>query len=237
MSQAASEFDVLSADYEELLRDPVRDRFMGGTAGFFHLRKRDLIRDYFRRRGISSPNLRYLDLGCGRGDLLSLLRADFGEVAGCDPSEGMLDFARSKLPGVELRVQHESGRIPFEDGQFDFVTAVCVYHHVAPRLRDCLTAEVRRILKPGGIFAIVEHNPFNPVTRRIVRRTPVDADAILLGSAEARALLWCQRFIIDDLRYFLYLPQPLYSRAAWVEPLLHRAPLGGQYAAFGKLTA
>ena len=41
------EFDRYSASYEELLKDSIRDRFIGGGAGFFHLRKRDLIRQHF----------------------------------------------------------------------------------------------------------------------------------------------------------------------------------------------
>ena len=133
-----------------------------------------------------------------------------------------------------MRVQPGEGKIPFDDAQFDFVTAVCVYHHVPPPLRDDLTAEVRRVLKPGGVFAIIEHNPYNPVTRLIVRRTPIDAGAILLRSAETRELLLRQKFAIDDQLYFLYLPETVYSKAGQLESALSRLPLGGQYAVFAR---
>src|ERR1700733_9259960 len=94
------EFDRYSASYEELLRDPLRDRF-ARNAGFFHTRKRDLIRDYFQRTGLETRNLNYLDVGCGKGELISLLSNDFARVAGCDPSAGMLASIRS----AEVRVQ------------------------------------------------------------------------------------------------------------------------------------
>src|ERR1700691_3780698 len=165
LSQVEPEFDLLSDEYDELLRDPIRDRFTSGAAEFFHLRKRDLIRDYFRRRQMDSRRLNYLDLGCGKGELLAVLRDDFAHVSGCDPSPRMLEAGRLSAEGIPIRIQREDGEIPFDNAQFDFVTAVCVYHHVPPPLRDRLTAEVRRVLKPGGIFAIVEHNPYNPVTR------------------------------------------------------------------------
>ena len=42
------EFDRYSGSYEELLKDPIRDRFMGAGPQFFHVRKRDLIREHFR---------------------------------------------------------------------------------------------------------------------------------------------------------------------------------------------
>jgi SAM-dependent methyltransferase len=223
------EFDNYAATYEELLKDPIRDGFAGNPA-FFHQRKRDLIRDYFHRAAIDTRRLSYLDVGCGKGELLSLLAADFARVAGCDPSGGMLEA----VEGVNVRVQPDLNRIPFDDAQFDFVTAVCVYHHVPVAARAALTREVRRVLKPGGIFAIIEHNPFNPATRLIVKRTPVDADAILLYPGETQSLLRTAGLPVGETSYFLYLPEGIYRLAGAVESVLRHVPLGGQYAVFGR---
>ena len=52
-----------------------------------------------------------------------------------------------------------------------------------------MTREAARVLRPGGVFAIIEHNPLNPATRLIVRRLPMDRNAILLGARETRRLL------------------------------------------------
>jgi SAM-dependent methyltransferase len=224
------EFDRYSASYEELLKDPIRDRFMGAGAEFFHLRKRDLIREHFSADGVDTRALRYLDIGCGKGELLSLLRDDFRQVAGCDPSPGMLSSSQD----LETRVQEDPGKIPFDDAAFDFVTAVCVYHHVPVSARLALTREVYRVLRPGGVFAIIEHNPYNPVTRLIVSRTPVDADAVLLKSSEARDWMRSAGFTCHAPNYFLYFPEPLYRRGGRrLEHLLRGLPLGGQYAVFG----
>jgi SAM-dependent methyltransferase len=224
------EFDRFSGSYEELLKDPIRDRFMGSGPQFFHLRKRDLIREHFSALGIDTRGLRYLDVGCGKGELLSLLRDDFHQVAGCDPSPAML----SSSPDLETRVQEDSGKIPFGDAAFDFVTAVCVYHHVPLSSRLTLSREAYRVLRPEGTFAIIEHNPYNPVTRLIVSRTPVDADAVLLRPCEAREWMRLGGFISHAPRYFLYFPEPIYRRAGHrLERLLRSVPLGGQYAVFG----
>src|SRR5215475_11486509 len=75
-----------------------------------------------------------------------------------------------------------------------------------------LAREIYRAVKPGGIFAVIEHNPVNPATRLIVSRTPVDADAILLYSGESRALLKSAGFTLEEQEYFLYLPERLYRR-------------------------
>jgi len=75
------EFDKYSTAYEDLLKDPIRDRFAGST-DYFHVRKRDLIREYFRSRGSDTKRLSYLDVGCGKGELISLLAGDFAQAAG-----------------------------------------------------------------------------------------------------------------------------------------------------------
>ena len=196
---------------------------------FFHLRKRDLILDFFRRRGTDTKALAYLDAGCGKGELLTALRPHFGHAAGCDVSAEMM----RSIQGIETRVQDDPMKIPFADASFDFITAVCVYHHVPPAARGALTVEIARALKPGGVFAIIEHNPVNPVTRLIVSRTPVDADAILLPAGETRRLLRGAGLGIAESRYFLYFPEKAYRPLGWLERFLEKVPLGGQYAVFG----
>jgi SAM-dependent methyltransferase len=223
-------FDRLSSSYEELLHDPIRDRFSGNESIFYHRRKADLIRRFFKRRSIPTAGLRYLDVGCGNGKLLQLLRSDFMKSAGCDISARML----RQMPGIETRLQPDSPRIPFGDAEFDLVTAVCVYHHVAPGHRSALTADIGRVLRPGGVFCLIEHNPSNPVTRLIVDRTPVDADAILLAVAEARRLAAAAGLLAVERDYFLYFPQALYRYVGRTEALLAKLPWGGQYALFTK---
>jgi SAM-dependent methyltransferase len=223
-------FDQFSSSYEELLRDPIRDRFTAQESMFFHRCKRDVIRRFFRRRGAATSALRYLDVGCGKGELLHLLQSDFAHTAGCDVSPEMM----RQVTGIETRVQEDFLQIPFGDAEFDFVTAVCVYHHVPLDARRTLTSQVGRVLRPGGIFCMIEHNPFNPVTRLIVGRTPVDADAILLFPREARRLVTEARLTPLGQEFFLYFPQAIYRRLGRMEAILAKVPFGGQYALFSE---
>jgi SAM-dependent methyltransferase len=222
-------FNELSASYEELLRHPIRDLFTSGGT-FFHRRKAELILDYFRRHAVDTSRLAYLDLGCGKGELVACLRSHFVRIAGCDVSAEMM----KGIEGVETRVQNDAQEIPFPDSTFDLVTAVCVYHHVPPENRLALSSEVVRVLKPGGVFAVVEHNPFNPVTRLIVSRTPVDADAILLRPRETRHLMRDASLAVHEQEFFLYLPVGVYRRIPGIERMLRGVPLGGQYAVFAR---
>src|ERR1019366_7743397 len=118
MSQDKPEFDHFSDAYEQLAAHPIRDRFGSGGSEFFRPRKRALIRADFQRRRTDTRKLDYLDLGCGKGELASLLRSAFPRVAGCDPSEGMLSAGELVSKGIEARVQDDPGRIPFEGALF-----------------------------------------------------------------------------------------------------------------------
>jgi SAM-dependent methyltransferase len=225
----SAEFDRLATGYDERLKNPVRDSFAPGSE-FFVVRKIDVLQAFARSIGVDTRQQTWLDVGCGKGQLLRAGQSHFAAVHGCDVSTGMIDGARD----LHVVPQSEPDRIPFGDASVDWVTAVCVYHHVEPRDRARLTAEIRRVLKPGGIFAIVEHNPLNPAVQVIVRRTQVDEHAILLTAGRARHLLRDAGFAVLGTRHFLYVPQRLYRWAWIVERALERLPLGGQYAVFAR---
>jgi SAM-dependent methyltransferase len=221
-------FDAYAEDYAALIRDPIRDKFAAGSRFFFE-RKIQVIREFLTGIRRNPAELSWLDIGCGQGDLLRLGQSHFKSATGCDPSKGMLKSCRD----LDVHTQSAMDVLPFETQKFDFVTAVCVYHHVPVDRRPLLTAEAFRVLRPGGIFCIIEHNPLNPVTRLIVSRTPVDADARLLTPAEAKRLLLGPGKQSLGVRYFLLLPERLKFLLP-IEARLSRLPFGGQYAAFAQ---
>jgi ubiquinone/menaquinone biosynthesis C-methylase UbiE len=224
-----AEIDDYSSDYEKLVTDPVRSSFGGGSSEFFHKRKMELLLRFFRRRGLRPSAMSWLDVGCGRGELLELGRPHFRECAGCDPSSGMLSAAGA---AIEVRPQTSATGVPFDSQAFDLVTAVCVYHHVVPEDRLELTKEIRRVLRPGGMFVMIEHNPLNPVTKLVVSRVPLDKDAQLLSARTARSISTTAGLEPVRTEYFLYFPKSLYEKIGRVENSLIGLPLGGQYASY-----
>lgn len=223
------EFDQYAATYSALLRDPIRDGFSGDPL-FFHSRKWMLIRDFFKAHDIDSRSLEWLDVGCGQGELLRTAGLHFARAAGCDPSRQMIASHSS----AQIYEQSQATDLPFPNCSFDFITAVCVYHHVHGTDRAQLTRSIYRVLKPGGLFCIIEHNPWNPVTQMIVRRCPVDVDAELLTTSTAAQLLRSENLTIIDISYFLYLPGSVFRYVGAVEKPLRKLPFGGQFAIFGR---
>jgi SAM-dependent methyltransferase len=222
------EFDAYAHSYAEGVKDPVKSHF-ASSSEFFAARKLLLIRDFFRRRLQDTRALSWIDVGCGQGELLRLGRSYFAAVAGCDPSDGMIKEC------VDLNVRQQcSDVIPFSDESFDLATAVCVYHHVDLAARGALTREVMRVLKPGGILCVIEHNPFNPITQMIVQRCPIDVNARLLTARETMRLASASGAGVLETRYFLYFPERLHRLLAGVEDRLGSIPLGGQFAVFSR---
>jgi len=226
------EFDQYANSYVELLNDPIRNRFAHDPL-HFHRRKWLIIDRLLTRAGVTGKMKRWLDVGCGRGELLELAGSNFAQAFGCDPSAAML----SSCAPFTVQRQLSPVELPFENGSVDFVTAVCVYHHVHGSARALLSNEIRRVLAPGGLCCIIEHNPWNPITRAIVQRCPVDVDAELLCERTASTLLQEAGFEPLSTDYFLYLPERLFNRLPLVERMLCKIPCGGQYALLAQVSA
>ena len=118
---------------------------------------------------------------------------------------------------------------------FDLAVCACVYHHVDDAERVAHMAEVGRVLRPGGLLMMFEHNPRNPVTRHIVNRCPLDASADLLGASKARRYLQLAGFENVQTRYYLHFPEALYRWLGWLEPVCSVFGMGGQYCNLGKM--
>lgn len=227
--KAPPEFDQYAPSYSELLDDPLRNRFANDPL-HFHRRKWLLIRSVLKRFTVAAEDQRWLDVGCGQGQLLELAGGHFRQAVGCDPSTVMLPAHAS----FTVREQPSQVELPFDDGSFEFVTAVCVYHHVHGEARTRLTNEIKRVLVPGGLCCIIEHNPWNPATQVIVRRCAVDVDAELLSARETVKLLQASGFEPLATDYFLFLPERLFNRLRGVEEKLNKVPFGGQYLSLAR---
>jgi hypothetical protein len=68
-----------------------------------------------------------------------------------------------------------------------------VLHHVPPADREALLARVATKLAPGGKLVVFEHNPWNPLTRKVVAECAFDADAVLLPPTEILKIRCKQR--------------------------------------------
>ena len=96
-------------------------------------------------RAVKDRRARILDVGCGTGANLMLL-SQFGDAQGVDISADALLFCRQRgLYNVKLGAAES---LPYEEGEFDLVTAFDVVEHMDDDVAGL--REMRRVLRPGG---------------------------------------------------------------------------------------
>ena len=221
-------FDEYRDSYGQAVEGSIR--FSGLQHDFFLKAKADLLRRLIVERGLEEggSGVRALDVGCGIGSLHRHLEGAFASLDGCDVSEESIQRARSENPDVAYSVS-TSAALPYADGVFDLTFASCVLHHVPPEAWRDFFGEMRRVLRPGGIACIIEHNPWNPLTRLAVLRCPFDKDAVLLRARRVEELFRATGFREIRSEHILLLPWTG-ALAGKVERALAALPLGAQYA-------
>jgi len=113
--------------------------------------QRAWLRQFYSR--FRKQNKKWLDVGCGVGDILRTLKKDF-IVFGIDKND--LAVAYSKKRGISNLVKGEALALPFKDESFDFVSVLgIIYHRGVKDELSCLK-ESLRVCKREGILFFLE---------------------------------------------------------------------------------
>ncbi len=224
----AALFDSYDKSYGAVVQSSID--FSGLPHSFFMSAKADLLRDLIAARLGHEQKPAALDVGCGVGEFHPYVRGMFRRLCGTDVSASSIAQAQQNNPEVEYEAC-DGEVLPHADATFDLATAICVMHHVPPKQWLTFVHELRRVVRPGGLVCVIEHNPFNPLTRLAVSRCELDRDAVLLPAGQTQRLMAQAGLRNAATRYFLLLPwsTPLMRR---IEYGIRRVPLGAQYAAF-----
>ena len=99
-----------------------------------------------------------LDLGAGRGEMMSVM-ADHGlKVVGVDNDESMVE--RAKAAGLDVRLGDIGGFLAeTPDDSFDVISSIHVVEHVPPEVLRGWISECARVLRPGGVLLVETPNP------------------------------------------------------------------------------
>jgi ubiquinone/menaquinone biosynthesis C-methylase UbiE len=107
------------------------------------------------------PGYRVLDIGCGTGTLATLIKSFHPgvEVVGIDPDPKALARARRKAAEAAVSIQFDQGfgdELPYAAASFDRVFSSFMFHHLPPDEKGKTLRAVRRVLKPGGAFHMLD---------------------------------------------------------------------------------
>ncbi len=111
-----------------------------------------------RSRSVAAGPARILDVACGTGSALNQLALAHPRENywGLDLSPFYLHHAGRRLAHVQnlSLVSENAEQMPLADASFDVVTSVFLFHELPARARRNVLAEMRRVLKPGGLLVI-----------------------------------------------------------------------------------
>jgi demethylmenaquinone methyltransferase/2-methoxy-6-polyprenyl-1,4-benzoquinol methylase len=184
------------------------------------------------RAEIARPEARVLDLCCGTGDLvLALEKHAAGKVYGSDFCHPMLEGAKQKIAARRARAElfeADALNLPLGGGRFDVVTVAFGFRNLANYTAGF--EEMRRLLKPGGVAAILEFTqPPNRILRAINdvycrKLLPIIGGAIS-GASDA------YHYLPESVRKFPAAPELADGmRAAGFEPVTYEYMTGGLVA-------
>jgi SAM-dependent methyltransferase len=96
-----------------------------------------------------------LEVGPGPGMATDILRERAQRLTSIEIDTRLADALKRRLQDTSVKVvEGNATAMPFADGSFSGAVSFTMLHHVpSPALQDRLLAEVRRVLKPGGVFA------------------------------------------------------------------------------------
>jgi len=231
---SAHEFDRHRNTYRSDIDKAIS--FSGQSHNFFTRVKAEYLLNLFRefRRteansAARSDRTKILDIGCGHGHIHSYLTESDVPLTlfGTDVASTVVEEARLMNPSVAYQ-SYDGNHLPYEDRSFDVAFTIAVMHHVPPGQWPAFLREMRRVVRPGGMIVVFEHNPINPLTQWVVRTCPIDENAVLLSSRRLLRLVTQTQFVDIMTRYILFTPLdgPLYRK---FDNVIGWLPLGAQY--------
>jgi SAM-dependent methyltransferase len=220
MSQAFEDAE----HYDEMLDRGLK---LSGESKAFFIRGR--LEHVRRRLGQGTTPTRILDFGCGVGDGSAVLADMFPEAAvvGVDVSEPAVQKAAATFGGPRTAF-HTLDALD-EAGPFDICYVNGAFHHIPVAERFQAMRTIHGALRPHGVLAVFENNPWSIPARMVMRRIPYDSDAVMLRAREVARLARDAGFAkVLPARYLFVFPKAL-ATLRFLERGLEIAPLGAQY--------
>jgi SAM-dependent methyltransferase len=123
--------------------------------------------------GIAAPRL--LDWGCGSGRATRFMPTLWPglRLVGCDIDAEAIAWCRENVPGGTFHATDPFPPLPFADANFDAVVAASVMTHLTWPIQQQWLTEIRRTLRPGGVFVTSVHG------RLAATPLPADQRAVL----------------------------------------------------------
>ena len=153
--------EIIRRNRREFLPAAGHDLFLPLYDPLVSLLGGDRARQELITQARSEAGQRVLDIGCGTGTLMLLLKKQHPavEVIGLDPDPKALRRAKSKAGNAAVSLQFDQGfadELPYQNGSFDRVLSSFVFHHLEEQDRETMLREALRVLKSTGSLHLLD---------------------------------------------------------------------------------
>lgn len=226
-----AEFDQFADDYDNLLQKSLTAS--GFDPAYFDEHKiKTIYDDYLAGKKIDNKNLQILNFGCGVGKSERFINKYFPNCTICsvDVSEKSINSAKERnkefkniefIKFVTVEELHLSAK-------FDIIFVANVFHHIPEELHLVTLKYLRSFLSSDGYLYVFEHNPKNPLTRKVFETCEFDVGCKMINPSLFIKMCGEADYNIIIRRYVLFFPK-IFSILIRLEKFLKWCPIGAQY--------
>jgi len=191
-------FDNYADNYKDYITKSLGN--IENNLDYFHIKKSEIL-----KKELGYQPKKILDLGCGVGTMLGLMIDKFSESSfyAYDESKKSMDYIKKIFPKINCLENLKTNE------KFDLIFLSSVVHHVKSTDRDAFFKNIYNLLNPNGVMFIFEHNPYNPITLKMVANCEFDADAELIKKNDLINLCKKNNFEIIKSGYIHFFPSKL----------------------------
>ena len=191
-------FDDFSSNYEDKILKSFGN--IDSNVSYYHSGKAKIA----KRELTFNPD-KILDFGCGIGSMLKFLKENFNysKFYAYDESSKSLEHVKTKYPDVNCIYNLNTIE------KFDLIVLSNVIHHVKSGERNNLFKKIYNLLDDNGSLLIYEHNPYKPITLKVVANCEFDIDAELINKKNLIKLCNENNFKLQKSGYIHFFPSKL----------------------------
>ncbi|MGB3946830.1 MAG: class I SAM-dependent methyltransferase [Bacteroidia bacterium] len=226
-----AEFDQFANDYDALLQKSIGSS--GYEASYFDEHKiKTLYNDYSSTNGVSKK-LHILNFGCGTGKSEEYINKYFKNcnITSADVSEKALETAKKKnvsFNNIQYVAFTDVEELRNIEVKFDIVFVANVFHHIPEELHLNTLKQLKSMLSDTGFLYVFEHNPKNPLTRKVFETCEFDVGCKMIPPHLFIQMCEQTDYTSIKRKYVLFFPN-FVSFLAPLEKYLTWCSLGAQY--------
>lgn len=226
-----AEFDHFADDYDNLLKKSITAS--GFEPTYFDEHKiKTIYDDYISNSKFDNKKLQILNFGCGIGKSEMFINKYFIDCAICsvDVSEKSLNTAKERnkqFKNIEF-IKFDTVEDLKLSTKFDIIFVANVFHHIPKELHLPTLKYLRLLLSSNGYLYVFEHNPKNPLTRKVFETCEFDIGCNMISPALFIQMCVDAGYTKIIRRYILFFPK-IFSVLSRLEKFLKWCPFGAQY--------